>query len=179
MTEEAKARKRAYDKLWREKHREEIKAYREKNKEKIQEQIKHYKETHKSEISEKNKIYKKKYDNEHREEIRKYNREYNKKLEQKAKELTTSMYMFPPEVVVIDDKTVSFNNKIYKIGAKGYLKGNNSKLHIDIAKYIGIWFENCDIHHIDGSVFNNCKENLKALTKEEHKRVHKLLRMNK
>ena len=55
MTEEAKIKKRAYDKLWREKHKAEIKAYREKNKEKIQEQIKNYKETHKEDVSEKNK----------------------------------------------------------------------------------------------------------------------------
>ena len=36
-----------------------------------------------------------------------------------------------------------------------------------------------EIHHIDGSVFNNSKDNLIALTPEQHKYAHKLLKHNK
>ena len=180
MTEEARIKKRAYDKLWREKHKAEIKAYREKNKEKIQEQIKNYKEKHKEEISEKNKVYQKQYHKAHREETREYNRKYDRKLEKKAKEeLTTDMYMFPEEVVITSSKTVRFNNKTYRIRAKGYLRSSNTSLHIDIAKAMGIWFEGCEIHHIDGSVFNNSKYNLVALTTEGHRYAHTLLREDK
>jgi hypothetical protein len=180
MTEEAKIKKRAYDKLWREKHKAEIKAYREKNKEKIQEQIKNYKETHKEDISEKNKVYQKKYHSEHKEEIREYNRKYSRKLEKKAKEeLTTDMYIFPQEVTIVNSKTVKFNNRTYRIKAKGYLRSTSTSLHIDIAKAMGIWFENCEVHHINGSVFNNSKNNLIALTVEEHRYAHTLLKENK
>lgn len=180
MTEEAKIKKRAYDKLWRENHKAEIKAYREKNKEKIQEQIKNYKETHKEEISEKNKVYQKQYHKTHKEKTREYNRKYARKLEKRAKEeLTTDMYMFPEEVVITSSKTVRFNNKTYRIKAKGYMKCTESSLHIDIAKAMGIWFEGCEVHHIDGSVLNNTRNNLIALTVEGHKYAHRLLRENK
>jgi hypothetical protein len=180
MTEEAKIKKRTYDKLWREKHKAEIKAYREKNKEKIQEQIRNYKDKHKKDISDKNKIYQKKYHSEHKEEMREYYRNYNRKLEKKAKEeLTTDMYIFPPEIIIINNKTVKFNNINYRIKAKGYLHSTHTSLHIDIAKAMGIWFENCEVHHIDSSVFNNAKNNLIALTVEEHKYAHMLLRENK
>ena len=176
MTEGAKARKREYDRKWREAHKKEIKEYREQNKEKIKSQIKNYKDTHKEDISNKNKIYQKKYHIEHKEECR----QYNKMLYQKAKEtMFTNMYIFPENVIILDSKTVSYNNKSYRIISKGYLKGDYCRLHIAIAKDMGIWFKGCEIHHIDGSVFNNSKDNLIALTPEQHKYAHKLLKHNK
>ena len=187
MTEEARERKKAYDKLWREKHKEEIKAYREAHKEKIKSQIENYKKTHKEEISEQNKAYQKKYRIEHKDEIQAYNkseavrlrvRQYNKVLQQRAKELTTDMYKFPADVIILNSRSVKFKDKTYTIGAKGYLRGNKSRLHIDIAKDMGIWYEGCEIHHIDGSAFNNTRDNLISLTSIGHRYAHELMKEN-
>jgi len=36
-----------------------------------------------------------------------------------------------------------------------------------------------EIHHIDGNPYNNSKENLKALTPEEHDEKHRILKMRR
>ncbi len=36
----------------------------------------------------------------------------------------------------------------------------------------GEWFEECEVHHIDGNPANNNAKNLVCLTKEEHIRMH-------
>lgn len=37
----------------------------------------------------------------------------------------------------------------------------------------GEWFEECEVHHIDGNPSNNTAKNLVCLTKEEHIRMHR------
>ena len=41
---------------------------------------------------------------------------------------------------------------------------------------MGIWYEGCEIHHIDSSVFNNTCDNLISLTPIEHRYAHKLMK---
>lgn len=36
----------------------------------------------------------------------------------------------------------------------------------------GEWFDDCEVHHIDGNKLNNRAENLVILTKEEHYKLH-------
>ena len=37
----------------------------------------------------------------------------------------------------------------------------------------GVWFEGCEVHHIDGNKLNDAPENLICLSKEEHHKFHK------
>ena len=36
----------------------------------------------------------------------------------------------------------------------------------------GVWFDGCEVHHIDNNPTNNAAVNLSVLTHEEHKRLH-------
>lgn len=62
----------------------------------------------------------------------------------------------------------------YGINLKG--KHNRISVHRLIAKAFpeicGEWFDDCEVHHLDGNKENNRADNLKVLTKEEHYKLH-------
>jgi hypothetical protein len=57
-----------------------------------------------------------------------------------------------------------------------YIVGKEIGIHILVAQAFpeicGEWFEECEVHHIDGNPANNNAKNLVCLTKEEHIRMH-------
>ena len=57
-----------------------------------------------------------------------------------------------------------------------YINGQPTKVSVMVAKAFpeicGEWFEGCEVHHIDHNRDNNLPENLKVLSKEEHRKYH-------
>lgn len=162
MTDE----KKAYMKAYREKHKEDIKEYSKKYN-------KVYYKNHKEEIKERATAYNLSHKEKRRESARKWAKNAYMKAKQK---ITTYMYKFTENVVIVDDKHISYNGVTYCINKGGYLSHRRKMLHIEISKNIGIWFEGCDIHHINNNVFDNTNSNLIALTKENHVYAHFLLK---
>lgn len=160
-------------------HEEELKKrklYREQNKEKIRAQ-------HRAEYQKHKEAYLqrvKKRAESHKKEIREYQRAWDRdKYAESVKALDTTMFQFDEDVIITGAKTVSYKGRTYYIGRNGYLKGGtNIELHVMIAKDMGIWFEGCNVHHIDGNNRNNKRINLIALTVEEHKEAHRRMRDN-
>ena len=156
---------KAYNKTYRKTHREELRAY-----EKARAN------------DEKRRSYRKEYMKEdastHKEQCNANHRKYAHKATRKAEsEIFTDMCKFPEDVNVIDSKHVEYKGTIYHIVRHGYLQaGAGKSLHVEIAKDMGIWFEGCDVHHIDGDCLNNLKSNLACLTKEEHLEAHRKLK---
>ena len=159
-------KKKAYMKAYREKHKEDIKEYNKKY-------CKVYYKHHKEEIKERAITYNLNHKEKHKESARKCAENAYLKAKQ---EITTCMYKFTESVVILDDKHISYNGVTYCINKGGYLSHQRKMLHIEIAKNIGIWFEGCDIHHINNNVFDNTNSNLIALTKEKHRYAHFLLK---
>lgn len=162
-------KKKAYMKSYREKHKEDIKEYSKKY-------CKVYYEQHKEEIKERAIAYNLSHKEKHKESAKKCAKNLYKRA---LNDLTTKMYKLPEEVSILDDRHIKFGDTVYIINKKGYLTGGNKLFHIEYAKILGIWFYGCQIHHIDGSTLNNTKENLIALTPEEHRYAHFLLKENK
>ena len=61
-----------------------------------------------------------------------------------------------------EDKRLVHRNKAYK---EIYLK-NREKYSLPFGKY--------QVHHIDGNKFNNSIKNLLIVTREEHKKIHRI-----
>lgn len=163
---------------WYYEHREEIllkrKLYRERNREKIKAQHKVEYEKHKEAYL----TRAKKRGKEKAQEIREYHRKWDRaKYAEAQKIYNTSMYQFESDVTIINDKCVSYKGIRYHIKRNGYFSGGtNKQLHVEIAKDMGIWFEGCEVHHIDGNNLNNLKSNLTCLTREEHIEAHRKLK---
>lgn len=158
-------------------HEEELakrKLYREQNKEKIRAQHKADYQKHKEAYLQR---AKKRAEN-HKKEIREYQRAWDRdKYVESTEILDTTMFQFDEDVIITGARTVSYNGRSYHIGRNGYLKGgNNRDIHVDIAKDMGIWFEGCNIHHIDGDNKNNKRSNLIALTVDKHKEAHRKMK---
>ena len=137
-----------------------------------------YYEKHKAEILEKCKKYREK----HKEEIKAYKEKNKKALKAYAEarnNITTSMYELPDSAKILDNKNILFQEDKYTIMTNGYLTCGNKLFHIEYAKSLGIWFYDCDIHHINCNTLDNRKNNLIALTKKEHCFAHSLLKENK
>ena len=177
-------------KLYREKHREEMiaygKAYRESNKEVLAEKRKIKYENNKEAMQKATRAnwdkHKDKYNERRRtnESFIARRREQDRLRYKKHRALyTTDMYNLPDIVSIVDSKHVEYKGIIFGIATKGYLKHENLDLHVALAKDYLSWFENCEVHHKDGNVFNNTLENLACLTKEEHKEAHRQLRASK
>ena len=97
-----------------------------------------------------------------------------------AKEnLVISLYKLPADVIILDDKHIKYQGYTYSISKQGYLTCSFKLFHVEYSKYLGIWFSGCEIHHIDGNVFNNLEDNLIALTPEKHRYAHSLLKESK
>jgi hypothetical protein len=163
---------------WYEEHREEIKEkrklYREQNKEKIRAQRKAEYEKHKEAYLQRAK----KRAEKHKTEIREYQRAWDRdKYAESLKIYNTSMYKFESDVTILSGTNVRYKGISYHIHRHGYFSGGtNKQLHVEIAKDMGIWFEGCDVHHIDGDNLNNLKSNLICLTKDKHKEAHKRMK---
>ena len=157
-----------------------MKAYREKNKEKLKEYnkayLKEYYKLHKDKIIKRAAEYNSKNIDKHRENVRKWAR----KAYKEAKEnLVISLYKLPADVIILDDKHIKYQGYTYSINKQGYLTRSSKLFHVEYSKYLGIWFNGCEIHHIDGNVFNNLEDNLIALTPEKHRYAHSLLKESK
>lgn len=157
-----------------------MKAYREKNKEKLKEYNKAYlKEYYKLN---KDKIIKRatEYNSVNIDKHRESGRKWAKKAYKEAKEnLVISLYKLPADVIILDDKHIKYQGYTYNISKQGYLTCGSKLFHIEYSKYLGIWFNGCEIHHIDGDVLNNIETNLIALTPEKHRYAHFLLKESK
>lgn len=157
-----------------------MKAYREKNKEKLREYnkayLKEYYKLHKDKIIKRAAEYNSKNIDKHRENARKWAR----KAYKEAKEnLVISLYKLPADVIILDDKHIKYQGYTYNISKQGYLTCGSKLFHVEYSKYLGIWFSGCEIHHIDGNVFNNLEDNLIELTPEKHRYAHSLLKESK
>ena len=163
---------------WYHEHREEVllkrKIYREQNREKIRAQHKTEYERHKESYLKRAQ----KRAKEKPQEIREYQRKWDRdKYAESVKTLDTSMYQFDDDVTIVSSKAVEYKGRTYFIGRNGYLKGGtNIELHVSIAKDMGIWFEGCNVHHIDGDNKNNKRSNLIALTVSEHLEAHRKMK---
>lgn len=58
------------------------------------------------------------------------------------------------------------------------MKHEDLDLHVALMMFKGHWFEGCNVHHIDGDVFNDMLDNLICLTKEKHMKAHKLMKVS-
>lgn len=157
-----------------------MKAYREKNKEKLKEYnkiySKEYYKLHKDKIIKKATEYNSKNIDKHREGARKWAR----KAYKEAKEnLVISLYELPADAIILDDKHIKYQGYTYNISKQGYLTCGTKLFHVEYSKYLGIWFNGCEIHHINCDTLDNRKDNLIALTKKEHCFAHSLLKENK
>ena len=163
--EEKQAYMKAYNKTYRKTHKEELRAY-EKARASDEKRRSYRKE------------YMKEYTSTHKEQCNANHRKYAHKATRIAEnEIFTDMYKFPEDVNIIDSKHVEYKGTVYHIVRNGYLQaGAGKRLHVEIAKDMGIWFEGCDVHHIDLSVFNNDRSNLCAITPEKHRKIHSSLR---
>lgn len=161
--------RKEYMKAYRERHKEEIKKYN-KN------YFKDYYLSHKDEIVDRASNYNKNNKDKHRESSRKYARKSY--IETKNK-ISTEMYLFDNNVTIVDEKHINYKGLTYCIVKNGYLSHREKLLHIEIAKDLGIWFNGCEIHHINGSTLDNRKSNLIALLPDEHEHAHSLLKENK
>ena len=178
-----------YQKLYREKHKKELKEYakryREKNREKLNEDCRKYYSEHREELNAKGREYwnanKCKFNERRRtdEGLIKRRRELDKaRYAEHRKQYITAMYKLPSCVTMLDSKHVMFNGIKFGISAKGYLKHESLDLHVALMKAEGHWFEGCNVHHIDGDVFNNLLDNLICLTEEKHKEAHRLMKVS-
>ena len=84
----------------------------------------------------------------------------------------------PPQVEVIDDTHQRFNGVIY------YMQHNGKHFHKDFFLHRVVWAyyngelpDGYDVHHIDTNSANNTPENLKIMTRAEHRRLHGLCRL--
>ena len=150
------------------------KVYREQNKEKIRAQHKAEYERHKEAYLQRAK----KRAELHKSEIREYQRAWDRdKYAEAQRVFNTSMYKFETDVIIEGERNVRYKDISYHIKRNGYLSGGtNKELHVEIAKDMGIWFEGCDVHHIDGNNLNNLKSNLICLTKEKHLEAHRKMK---
>lgn len=120
------------------------------------------------------------YNKENKEQHRASARECARKSYARSKQsINTSMYMFDSDVEILDERHVKYNRLTYVINKNGYFSHKNKFLHIELCKDSGIWFETCEVHHIDGNSLNNQRTNLIALLPEEHDYAHKLLKESK
>lgn len=46
-------------------------------------------------------------------------------------------------------------------------------------EYCGEWFDECVVHHKDHNRINNCVDNLKVLSREDHSFIHRALQTDK
>ena len=157
-----------------------MKAYREKNKEKLREYnkayFKEYYKLHKDKIIKRATEYNSVNIDKHRESGRKW----AKKAYKEAKEnIEIGFYKLPTEVTILDSKHIRYFGNTYNITKEGYLTCGSKLFHVEYSKYLGIWFSGCEIHHIDGNVFNNLEDNLIALTPEKHSYAHSILKESK
>lgn len=169
--EERLAKKRAYMKVYRETHKDVIQNWRDTHREEVLAYKKEYRKTHKKQISD--------YRNAHKNEARILKRKSAMVAYEKAKNnVSTDMYQFSAdaEVIITDTKHIRFNDRNYCIIGRGYLHSREKYFHVEYAKRLGIWFDGCNVHHIDCNPLNNTKENLIALTVEEHRYAHELLK---
>lgn len=180
---------KTYQKLYRERNKEKLKAYakkyREEHKEKLNADCRKYYQENKEILNKKHRDYWEK----HKDTIN-MDRRTNKDKIEKRRELdrkryrndrnnyTTDLYKLPLCVETIDSKHVMYNNLKFGVGSKGYLKHEGLDLHVALMKSEGCWFEDCNVHHIDGDVFNNLLDNLICLTKEEHEEAHRLMKIS-
>lgn len=180
---------KTYQKLYREAHREELKAYakkyRKEHKEKLNADCRKYHQEHKEVLNAKSREYWKEHKDEQNEKRRtdetiiKRRRELDKaRYAEHRKMYTTAMYKLPSCVEILDSKHVIFNGVKFGISSKGYLKHEDLDLHVALMMSKGHWFEGCNVHHIDGDVFNNMLDNLICLTKEKHIEAHKLMKVS-
>lgn len=142
-------------------------------KEERKEYMRNYYALHKEKMVKRASEYNKSHPDKHRDTARRSARKAYKKA---ISTITTSMYQLPEDVIILDDKHVKYQGSTYNISKNGYLTCGRKLLHIEYSKYLGIWFEGCEIHHKDGNVFNNTESNLVALTLEEHIKAHAILR---
>lgn len=188
-------KKKAYDKAYYERHKAEILAKCKEYRNTHKEEIKAYREKNKEALKDYASKYHKKYYKEHTKEIVDRATNYNKANKEKHKasvrksakkayiearnNITTDMYKLPANVEILDSKHILFNEDKYTIMKSGYLTCGNKLFHIEYAKSLGIWFQGCEIHHINCNTLDNREDNLIALTKKEHIFAHYLLKENK
>lgn len=169
--EKLKQKRKAYDDLHREKLREKSREYAFEHKEEACKRAKEYYKKNREYCLKRNKLYRTKQEvHERMNELSRIN--YYRDIEM----LTTSMYCLPDEVIILDEKHISYDGIVFVIHRRGYLRCAKDTLHVYMMKKAGKWFEGCEVHHADGDTLNNRLENLICLTKEQHNQAHKLMR---
>lgn len=187
---EIQAYNKAYQEKYRIEHQEEIKQkkkdYADKHREELREKSRIYAQLHKKEACERARKY---YEN-NKEYCLERNRAYRSKPEVKARAnelsnrnyyksiemLTTNMYKLPEGCEIIDEKHIRYDDIVFVIHKRGYLRCSTETLHTYLMKKYNFWYKGCEVHHIDGNTLNNTLDNLICLTKEQHDKAHDLMR---
>lgn len=172
--EELKQKRKIYDDLHRDELREKSRMYAQEHKEEACRRAKKYYENNKEYCLKRNKEYRNRQDVKDRINNLS-NRNYYRNIEM----ITTSMYQLPEGTIIIDDKHVQYDNIVFVVHKRGYLRCAKYTLHTYLMKKFGLWFEGCEVHHIDGNALNNKLDNLICFTKEQHNKAHILMRQNR
>lgn len=84
-------------------------------------------------------------------------------------EIRTKVYFVSSDGKVFDIDGIEQSLRLHR----GYVYFKRRTVHRLVAKaYCEEWFDECEVHHVDGNRYNNDASNLVCISKLEHKKIH-------